>query len=192
MVYLYPVNFLHAGKTYRIFGNDALLRNKKRMFRALPPFKKIFTGCLLARRIFTCPLSSFLSRFNTMPDPTSPDRVQLIQNAILFLNDPKTQNSSLTSRVQFLESKGLTEKEIEQAIREAGDGYGSSAGSGKRGAVGEGDAEGERTGPSSVYERPPERPRVPAPNYGYGYTYAPPEPPKRDWRDLFVSLYTLC
>lgn len=112
--------------------------------------------------------------------------MQLIQNAILFLNDPKTQNSSLTSRVQFLESKGLTEKEIEQAIREAGGGYGSSAGSGKQGAVGEGEAEGERTGPSSVYERPPERPRVPAPNYGYGNTYAPPEPPKRDWRDLFI------
>lgn len=117
-----------------------------------------------------------------MPDSTPPDRVQLIQNAILFLNDPKTQNSSLTSRVQFLESKGLTEKEIEQAIREAGD-------AGTAGVVGEGEAERERIGPSSAYGRPPERPRVPAPNYGYGYTYAPPEPPKRDWRDLFVSLY---
>ncbi|OXG12563.1 peroxin-14 [Cryptococcus neoformans Ze90-1] len=114
-----------------------------------------------------------------MPDSTPPDRVQLIQNAILFLNDPKTQNSSLTSRVQFLESKGLTEKEIEQAIREAGD-------AGTAGVVGEGEVERERVGPSSAYGRPPERPRVPAPNYGYGYTYAPPEPPKRDWRDLFI------
>lgn len=77
MVYLYPVNFLHAGKTYRIFGNDALLRNKKRMFRALPPFKKIFTGCLLARRIFTYPLSfSPLFYHASIQCPTQPHRTE--------------------------------------------------------------------------------------------------------------------
>lgn len=125
-----------------------------------------------------------------MPDSPPTDRAPLIQNAILFLNDPKTQSSSLTSRIQFLESKGLTEKEIEQAIREAADGYGSSTGSGAGMGMGqgEGERERERIGPtSSPYGRPPERPSVPAPNYGYGYTYSSPEPPRKDWRDLFVS-----
>lgn len=123
-----------------------------------------------------------------MPESPPTERAQLIQNAILFLNDPKTQSSSLTSRIQFLESKGLTEKEIEQAIREAADGYGSSTGSGAGMGTGPGEGGRERIRPSSSpYGRQPERPSVPAPNYGYGYTYSPPEPPKKDWRDLFVS-----
>ncbi|XAO27558.1 hypothetical protein I312_106414 [Cryptococcus bacillisporus CA1280] len=122
-----------------------------------------------------------------MPDSPPTDRASLIQNAILFLNDPKTQSSSLTSRIQFLESKGLTEKEIEQAIREAADVYGSSTGSGTGMGTEQGEGERERIGPSpSPYGRQPERPSVPAPNYGYGYTYSPPEPPKKDWRDLFI------
>ncbi|KAI0313732.1 peroxisomal membrane anchor protein conserved region-domain-containing protein [Amylostereum chailletii] len=49
----------------------------------------------------------------------SPDRQELLRNAVAFLTDPKTQGSSLTQRVQFLEAKGLTPPEIELAMRQA-------------------------------------------------------------------------
>lgn len=37
MVYLYPVNFLYAGKTYRIFGNDALSKKQETNVQSAPP-----------------------------------------------------------------------------------------------------------------------------------------------------------
>ncbi|KAA1468235.1 hypothetical protein DENSPDRAFT_770764 [Dentipellis sp. KUC8613] len=49
----------------------------------------------------------------------SPDRTDLLRNAVAFLNDPKTQGSSLAQRVQFLEAKGLTPAEIEHALSSA-------------------------------------------------------------------------
>ncbi|TIA91254.1 hypothetical protein E3P99_01183 [Wallemia hederae] len=39
-----------------------------------------------------------------------------VQSAIEFLSDPSTLNSSLESKVQFLESKGLSSTEINQAL----------------------------------------------------------------------------
>ena len=39
-----------------------------------------------------------------------------VQSAIEFLSDPSTLNSSLESKVQFLESKGLSGAEINQAL----------------------------------------------------------------------------
>ncbi|ORY27994.1 peroxisomal membrane anchor protein conserved region-domain-containing protein [Naematelia encephala] len=51
-------------------------------------------------------------------------REDLIRNAVLFLNDPKVRSSNLTSRIQFLESKGLDEAEIQEALRLAASGSG--------------------------------------------------------------------
>ncbi|KAL1722114.1 peroxisomal membrane anchor protein conserved region-domain-containing protein [Schizophyllum commune] len=50
---------------------------------------------------------------------SAPPRTDLIQNAVSFLADPKTQSSSLTQRIQFLEAKGLTPAEIDIAMRQA-------------------------------------------------------------------------
>ncbi|WVQ72715.1 hypothetical protein IAR50_002275 [Cryptococcus sp. DSM 104548] len=103
----------------------------------------------------------------------SSDRQELLQNAVLFLNDPKVQSSSLISRIQFLESKGLTEPEIQQALNQA-------AGEPSVQAAGLGIGSG-------AGNAPPERPREPAPRYRYQQAYAvAPEPPGRDWRDLFI------
>ncbi|RGB33468.1 peroxisomal membrane anchor protein conserved region-domain-containing protein [Rhizophagus diaphanus] len=44
-------------------------------------------------------------------------RQELVQSAINFLKDPQVQNSPLQKRVAFLESKGLTSDEIEEAMR---------------------------------------------------------------------------
>ncbi|WWC72753.1 uncharacterized protein I206_106717 [Kwoniella pini CBS 10737] len=104
---------------------------------------------------------------------SSTNRQELIRNAVLFLNDPKVASSTLTSRIQFLESKGLNEIEIQQALSQASNGN------------------------SIIDEQNPERPKDPSPKYGYNnqisnnYGYGqrliyPPEPPKRDWRDLFI------
>ncbi|KAI0348473.1 hypothetical protein BDW22DRAFT_1410606 [Trametopsis cervina] len=49
----------------------------------------------------------------------TPDRQELLRNAITFLRDPKTQSSPLAQRVQFLEAKGLTGAEIEEAMRQS-------------------------------------------------------------------------
>ncbi|KAI5123782.1 hypothetical protein M0805_000370 [Coniferiporia weirii] len=46
-------------------------------------------------------------------------RTELVQNAIAFLMDPKSQTSTLAQRIQFLEAKGLTSSEIEEVIRQA-------------------------------------------------------------------------
>ncbi|WVQ63515.1 uncharacterized protein L199_001668 [Kwoniella botswanensis] len=101
-------------------------------------------------------------------EASSSNRQDLIRNAVLFLNDPKVQSSSLTSRIQFLESKGLNESEIQQALSQASQSISSS---------------------TAYNDNGPERPRDPPPRYGYGYSQGvmhPPEPPKRDWRDLFI------
>ncbi|KAJ7254035.1 hypothetical protein B0H12DRAFT_1115652 [Mycena haematopus] len=52
----------------------------------------------------------------------SPERQELIRNAVVFLNDPTSQSSPLTHRIQFLEAKGLTPAEIDLAIRQAAQG----------------------------------------------------------------------
>lgn len=67
----------------------------------------------------------------------SPERQELLRNAVVFLRDPKASvyrllsalsyickvvqalSSPLAQRVQFLEAKGLTGPEIEEAMRQA-------------------------------------------------------------------------
>lgn len=48
------------------------------------------------------------------------DRETLIQNAVNFLQDPSVQNSPVSSRIIFLEKKGLSQDEIDQALDRAG------------------------------------------------------------------------
>ncbi|KAI0067728.1 hypothetical protein BV25DRAFT_1834756 [Artomyces pyxidatus] len=91
------------------------------------------------------------------------DRHELMRNAVAFLTDPKAQSSSLAQRIQFLEAKGLTGPEIEEAMRHA--------------------AEASRSLPSaSAYQ----------PAYGpvYGptpYMQVPPTSHQWDWRDYFIT-----
>lgn len=43
-------------------------------------------------------------------------REELITSAISFLSDPKVQSAALAKKVSFLESKGMTSEEIEEAM----------------------------------------------------------------------------
>ena len=107
----------------------------------------------------------------SFPSGSSSKRQDLLQNAILFLNDPKVQSSSLTSRITFLESKGLAELEIQEALRQAATSSNSSYG-------------------ASAPPPPPGVPSYGEGGYGGGNGYSQgiiaPELPRRDWRDLFV------
>jgi peroxin-14 len=117
----------------------------------------------------------------------SNERDELLHNAVLFLLDPKVKESSLTSRITFLEGKGLTESEIQEALRRASSGTGPTAGSSPvQAPVGVGRRDAAWDGPAQGY----------GPSGGYGYStrmQQPPAPaiPRRDWRDVFVSVAPL-
>ncbi|KAL8923989.1 MAG: hypothetical protein Q9208_004273 [Pyrenodesmia sp. 3 TL-2023] len=124
-------------------------------------------------------------------------REDLISSAVSFLQDPSVSGSPLDKRIAFLQSKNLTQEEIDVALARAGD-------------------------ISSQAPPPPPFPPLQsrgypsqqvtrgtqANSYGLGYgpypsgPWAQPvEPPRRDWRDYFIiatltstlgyTLYTL-
>ena len=104
------------------------------------------------------------------------DRHELVRNAVAFLSDPsvglrfvflliqhltfrvQSQSSSLAQKIQFLEAKGLTPAEVEDALRQASL---SSA------------ARANAPYPQQVYGPMP-------------YQFAQPPPDQWDWRDYFV------
>ena len=48
------------------------------------------------------------------------DRAQLLENAVKFLQDPQVRQSEDSRKIGFLEKKGLSKEEIQQALRLAG------------------------------------------------------------------------
>lgn len=93
---------------------------------------------------------------------STPDRQELVRNAVSFLSDPKAQAAPLAQRVQFLEAKGLTAPEIEEAMRQAGTNH---------------------TAPPQAYGPSPY-----APAYGpMSYNPVQPPPSQWDWRDYFIT-----
>ncbi|GAN05370.1 peroxisomal membrane anchor family protein [Mucor ambiguus] len=96
-------------------------------------------------------------------------REELITSAISFLSDPKVQSAPLAKKVSFLESKGMTSEEIEEAMARA---------NGKAATV------STTTTTSSV----PQSAMVQQP--GMMMQHAPPPLPPRpayDWRDIFIA-----
>ncbi|EIT76774.1 peroxisomal membrane anchor protein [Aspergillus oryzae 3.042] len=113
-------------------------------------------------------------------------REELISSAVTFLQDPSVASSPVEKRVAFLQSKNLTQEEIDIALARAGEGpAGATAVTASSGYQ-----------PSS---QPPAYRGPPPPAQGYGYGYPPygqwqpppPEPPKRDWRDWFIMATTV-
>lgn len=81
----------------------------------------------------------------------------------------------MAQKVEFLQGKGLTDTEIQQALQEAQNP--SSA------------IQAPAPAAPPAYARPaPQQQTTQQPYYGFQSAFvAPPEPPKRDWRDIFVS-----
>ncbi|KAL7663374.1 Peroxisomal membrane protein PEX14 [[Candida] zeylanoides] len=98
---------------------------------------------------------------------------ELIGSAVTFLHDPSVAQSPLAKRVEFLESKGLTQHEIEEALKRAEAGTGGSASASAPSAA---------TTPAaplhSSYGPPAALPPL---DY-----YNPPAPPQRSWKDYFI------
>lgn len=53
-----------------------------------------------------------------MSDVVSKDRKALFDSAVSFLKDESIKDAPLLKKIEFLKSKGLTEKEIEIAMKE--------------------------------------------------------------------------
>ncbi|KAJ5989084.1 hypothetical protein N7481_004294 [Penicillium waksmanii] len=109
-------------------------------------------------------------------------REELITSAVTFLQDPSVASSPIEKRVAFLQSKNLTQEEVDLALSRVGEDPAAAAAAAATGA-----APASQSYPSQqvAYRPPPQSPQ----GYGYppyGQWQPPPEPPKRDWRDLFI------
>jgi len=98
-------------------------------------------------------------------------REDLVASAVTFLQDPSVAGSPIENRIAFLQSKNLTQEEIDTALARAN---------------------GE-TAPANYSNYAPQQQvmRQPQPGYGGYQQYQwqqppPPELPKRDWRDWFI------
>ncbi|CAN3357560.1 peroxisomal membrane protein Pex14p [Diutina catenulata] len=94
----------------------------------------------------------------------------LINSAVQFLRDPGVGQAPLTKRVEFLESKGLNQQEVEEALRRAS---------------GESTAATTLTPQASQASQAPAAPQAPAPPIDY-YGVSAPQVPERDWKDYFI------
>lgn len=107
-------------------------------------------------------------------------RADMVSSAISFLNDPKVQQSSVSQRVSFLENKGLSPDEIDEALRQTG----------ASGAITAGVA--AQAGPShSVYasylQQQQQLQQQKPVYYGApGYPNQAQAHHDRDWRDWFI------
>ncbi|KAJ5485839.1 peroxisomal docking factor component [Penicillium desertorum] len=106
-------------------------------------------------------------------------REELIASAVTFLQDPSVASSPIEKRVSFLQSKNLTQEEVDIALSRVGEDPSAAA------------AATASASPAPSYSTQPVPYRQPQPPQGYGYPpynqwQPPPEPPKRDWRDWFI------
>ncbi|KAJ4305356.1 peroxisomal membrane protein pex14 [Kalmusia sp. IMI 367209] len=105
-------------------------------------------------------------------------REDLIVSAVSFLQDPSVANAPLEKRIAFLQSKNLTQEEIDVSLARASEdpSHPSSP------------AAQSSTPSNYAYRSPQSAPpyaSYPPPGY-WQQPPPPPEPPKRDWRDYFI------
>ncbi|KAF9167893.1 peroxisomal membrane protein pex14 [Actinomortierella ambigua] len=100
-------------------------------------------------------------------------REDILASAVRFLQDPKVQASSLGKKVAFLESKGLTSEEIEEAMARVNGTATATAAS----AV-----------PIAQQALVPAHGAMMMTPQGQQVMMAPPPlPPKYDWKDMFIA-----
>ena len=103
-------------------------------------------------------------------------REDLVSSAVNFLQDPSVASSPLDKRIAFLQSKNLTQEEIDLSLARAGD-----------------EAPPSTQSQNAPYYPQPQQQgmyRQPPGNYNYSqygnWQAPPPELPRRDWRDWFI------
>ncbi|KAG2227690.1 hypothetical protein INT45_004732, partial [Circinella minor] len=102
-------------------------------------------------------------------------REDLIQSATSFLSDPKIQSATLAKKVSFLESKGMTTEEIEEAMarvngKSTGGAATTTALSAPQVAGAPGGHIASQVPAGAIIQAPPV-----------------PQRPSYDWRDIFVA-----
>ena len=109
---------------------------------------------------------------------------ELINSAVSFLKDPQVGGSPLTKKVEFLESKGLNQEEIEEALKRANDNSTTTSSSSSSSSVASSNLSNTTSSPSyqsqqqqqQVYSQPP---------IDY-YNVVPPPLPEKSWKDYFI------
>jgi len=94
-------------------------------------------------------------------------REELVNSAVSFLQDPSVASSSIETRIAFLESKNLTQEEINVSLQRAAQFA----------------ANGNAPPQQAPYSQQPPAGYGPYPGY---WQPPPPDVPKRDWRDWFI------
>ncbi|KAF2263783.1 hypothetical protein CC78DRAFT_533783 [Lojkania enalia] len=103
-------------------------------------------------------------------------REDLVQSAVSFLQDPSVASAPLEKRIAFLQSKNLTQEEIDVATARASEDPSHPP-----------SPTPQTSTPSNYgYRQPPPPPPYGSYPPGYWQQPPPPEPPKRDWRDYFI------
>ncbi|KAF7721523.1 peroxisomal membrane protein pex14 [Apophysomyces ossiformis] len=93
-------------------------------------------------------------------------REDLIKSAVSFLSDPKVQSAPLAKKVSFLESKGMTSEEIEEAMARSN---------------GKSTVTGSPAGTTAAVTPP-----LPSGGAVVSAPHVPPRP-SYDWRDIFIA-----
>ncbi|AOA64445.1 GQ67_05185T0 [Komagataella phaffii] len=105
------------------------------------------------------------------PSEMSSIREEMVTSAVEFLKNPQIADSPLAKKIEFIESKGLNEAEVKEALLRSQGGNGSSS------VASQVSSYSPSASQSSVAPSPP-----PFPDH---YRNAPPLP-ERDWKDYFV------
>ena len=92
---------------------------------------------------------------------------ELIVSAIAFLKDPNVSGSPLTKKVEFLESKGLNQQEIEESLRRVNEPVSKTTSSNQS-------VQSTNPAPTNNYVPP------------IDYYNSPPALPDRSWKDYFI------
>lgn len=103
---------------------------------------------------------------------------ELISSAVSFLKDPNVQDSPLTKKVEFLESKGLNQQEIEEALKRVSNPGTSNSGAGSSDTSNSGTT-------NNTYQSSQQLNRIPPIDY-----YNAPTIPERSWKDYFIMATT--
>ncbi|KAI9737043.1 MAG: peroxisomal membrane protein pex14 [Cirrosporium novae-zelandiae] len=118
-------------------------------------------------------------------------REDLVASAVSFLQDPSVATSPVEKRIAFLQSKNLTQEEIDTALSRAEDSSPPSSSSSSSVSVATPPSSSGSSHHGYGYQKsqPVRQPTYPS-NGGFGQYppgwTAPPEPPHRDWRDWFI------
>ncbi|CAR25550.1 hypothetical protein ZYGR_0A01150 [Zygosaccharomyces rouxii] len=94
------------------------------------------------------------------------DRKPLFDSAVSFLSDPSVKDAPLTKKIEFLQSKGLTQQEVELALKKSQQDH-------------EMLSQNVNNSSTATVAREPDRGSL-------MYEAVPPPLPRRDWKDYFI------